>query len=66
VRPRILLTRRWPEAVELYLAKRFDVTFNAEDRVLEPDELRTAVSMFDAIRPTIGDHMSAEGRPLPE
>ena len=31
MKPRVIVTRRWPAAVEKLLAERFDTTFNADD-----------------------------------
>lgn len=58
-RPRILLTRRWPEAVERRAAERFDVTLNRDDRPLIEAELFDAMREYDAVCPTITDRMSA-------
>ncbi len=41
-KPRILVTRRWPAAVEAVLAERFDVTLNGDDVPLDAAELRRA------------------------
>ena len=35
-KPRVLVTRRWPEAVEAKLAEVFDLTINRDDRPLKP------------------------------
>jgi lactate dehydrogenase-like 2-hydroxyacid dehydrogenase len=58
-RPRILLTRRWASEVEQYLAERFDVTLNTEDRPLTADELGKAMREYDALCPTVTDSVSA-------
>jgi hypothetical protein len=43
-RPSLLLTRRWPSAVEAVLAQTYDVAFNPEDRSM------TAPAIGDALR----------------
>ena len=47
--PRVLVTRRWPLAVEAQLARSYDVRFNEADRALTPREMREAIGQFDAI-----------------
>ncbi|WP_315918218.1 D-glycerate dehydrogenase [Mesorhizobium sp. SP-1A] len=59
MKPRIIVTRRWPAAVEQVLAERFDTTFNQGDAPLGPIELKAAFQAFDAILPTVSDHMPA-------
>ncbi|MEM8752552.1 MAG: D-glycerate dehydrogenase [Pseudomonadota bacterium] len=59
-KPRILVTRRWPEAVEAALAERFDATFNESDRPMEPEALAEAMGRFDALLPTVTDPLGAE------
>lgn len=67
VRPRILLTRRWPEMVEQRLAARYDVTFNHGDRPMDAAALIQAMRDHDALCPTVTDRVTrdivlAEGR----
>ena len=59
-RPRILLTRRWTEEVERYLAERFDVTLNVTDAPLTPAQLAAAMREHDAVCPTVTDAFGAE------
>ncbi|QND12853.1 D-glycerate dehydrogenase [Rhizobium leguminosarum bv. trifolii] len=66
-KPRILVTRRWPATVETVLAERFDVTFNRDDILLGEDELRLALSTYDAVLPTVSDRLPAavfDGAPV--
>lgn len=58
-RPRILVTRRWPEAVERRLCELFDTTLNTDDHRLSADELRAALRDFDAVLPTVSDRLDA-------
>jgi lactate dehydrogenase-like 2-hydroxyacid dehydrogenase len=56
-RPKILLTRRWTEEVERYLAERFDVTLNAGDVPMSAEQLRAAMRDHDALCPTVTDKL---------
>jgi len=58
-RPRILLTARWPDAVEAALAERFQVAFNRDDHPFDRDELRQALRDYDAVCPTVVDPLDA-------
>ena len=58
-RPRILVTRRWPDAVERRLCELFDTTLNADDHRLSADELRAALRDHDAVLPTVSDRLDA-------
>ncbi|ABG33682.1 D-glycerate dehydrogenase [Roseobacter denitrificans] len=59
-RPRVLVTRRWPESVEAQLAERFDTVFNVDDTPMTPAEFRDALTRFDAILPTVTDRLTTE------
>jgi glyoxylate reductase len=54
-KPKVLLTRKWPESVEKAAAELFDVTFNPEDRPLTRDEMRSALESYDAVLATVTD-----------
>ena len=56
-KPRVVLTRRWPAAVEAALSARFDAVFNASDRALDADALRAALRSADALCPTVSDRL---------
>ncbi|MGF6176497.1 2-hydroxyacid dehydrogenase [Ensifer sp. 4252] len=56
-KPRILVTRRWPEAVERVLAERFDVVLNEKDVPMSADQLAQALRDFDAVLPTVSDRL---------
>lgn len=60
MKPKILISRRWPEAVEARLSARFDVTLNENDRPLTLDQLRAAMTEYDALCPTVSDKVPAE------
>ncbi|GBH32398.1 2-hydroxyacid dehydrogenase [Sphingobium xenophagum] len=58
-KPRILVTRKWPEGVEALIAQRYDATFNDSDVALTSAQLAAAMRDFDAICPTITDRLDA-------
>jgi lactate dehydrogenase-like 2-hydroxyacid dehydrogenase len=58
-RPRILLTRRWPEGVERHLAERYEVTRNERDLPMDAAQLRAAMQEYDALCPTVTDRIDA-------
>jgi len=58
-KPCILVTRRWPEAVELVLAERFDASFNVSDIAMDSAALAEALRSFDAVLPTVSDRLPA-------
>lgn len=58
-RPTILLTRRWPAAVEAVLAERFDVTFNADDQPMTSEAIAEALQRYDGVLPTVSDKLPA-------
>lgn len=58
-RPRLLVTRRLPDAVEQAMAERYDATFNRDDRPLSADALHAALAEFDAVATTITDRIDA-------
>ena len=59
-KPRILVTRRWPEQVERHLQETYDVQLNADDRPLTATELQAAFRDYDAVLPTVSDRITAE------
>ena len=59
-RPRVLVTRRWPEEVERQLAEWFDVTFNDGDSPIGAEALAAAMGEYDVICPTVTDRLDAE------
>ncbi|KRA00100.1 D-glycerate dehydrogenase [Mesorhizobium sp. Root157] len=57
MKPRVIVTRRWPAAVEQLLAENFDTTFNRGDVPLTPTQFKAAFLNFDAILPTVSDKL---------
>jgi lactate dehydrogenase-like 2-hydroxyacid dehydrogenase len=58
-RPRVLVTRRWPEEIERQLAERFDVTLNESDEPLTQAELAAAMGEYDVVCPVVPDKLPA-------
>lgn len=59
-KPKVLVTRRWPEAVEARLKAGYDVTLNPGDEIYSAADLRAAAGTYDAILPTVTDRIGAE------
>lgn len=57
MKPRVLVTRRWPQAVESRMAQGFDLVLNTTDKPLSEADLRDAMGQFDAILPTVTDRL---------
>lgn len=60
VKPSVLVTRRWPKAVEAQLTRDYNVTLNRADRPLGPADFRDAVKRFDAVLPTVTDKIGRD------
>ena len=63
-KPRVLVTRRWPAAVEAQLAERFDTVLSNNDVALTPCEFRQAFKDFDAVLPTVTDQIGSDAMEL--
>ncbi|MEL6241888.1 MAG: D-glycerate dehydrogenase [Pseudomonadota bacterium] len=59
-KPSVLVTRRWPEAVEAQLAANYDVELNRSDRPLTAAEFREAMRRYDAVLPTVTDKIGSD------
>jgi lactate dehydrogenase-like 2-hydroxyacid dehydrogenase len=59
-KPKVIVTRRWPEAVEQVLREEYDVTLNESDTPMTADELREAFAQADAVCPTVSDRITAQ------
>ena len=59
-KPKVLVSRRWPRAVETELSKHYDVTFNETDVPMSVSDFQKALAQYDAILPTVTDGMGAE------
>jgi lactate dehydrogenase-like 2-hydroxyacid dehydrogenase len=58
-RPRVVVTRKLPEAVEARLAALFDVELNSEDEALPPQRLARAMREADGLLCTVTDRVDA-------
>ncbi len=58
-KPRVIVTRRWPAAVEEALAARFDTRLNADDHPFTGEEMAEALRSADALCPTVTDSLGA-------
>jgi lactate dehydrogenase-like 2-hydroxyacid dehydrogenase len=59
-KPRVIVTRRWPQEVEARLQELFEVTLNAADEPMSQAALRQAFTDYDAVFPTVTDRIDAE------
>ncbi|MGB3166783.1 MAG: D-glycerate dehydrogenase [Alteraurantiacibacter sp.] len=57
---RVLVTRRWPEAVERAMRCSFDVTLNKGDGPMSQSEMAAAMGEYDIIAPTVSDRIDAK------
>ena len=64
-RPCVLVTRRWPAAVEAQLMENYDAVLNTGDKPLSPAEIRKALTDYDAVLPTVTDKLTAEALDVP-
>jgi len=56
-KPKVLITRRWPEALEKAMSASFDVTLNTDDTPMTAEQLQQALQEYDAICPCVTDSM---------
>lgn len=66
VKPTVLVTRKWPEAVEAQLMERYDAVLNRGDVPLSPEQFRQALQTYDAVLPTVTDRLCAEALDVPK
>jgi glyoxylate reductase len=59
VRPKVIVTRRLPQAVETRMAELFDVELNLTDTPFSAEQLQAAVQNCDVLVPTVTDHIDA-------
>lgn len=57
---KVIVTRRWPEAVENHMKELFDVQLNVDDVPMTTEQLQNAFQTADAVCPTVSDKISAE------
>lgn len=59
-KPKVIVTRRWPEPVEDRLKKLYDVELNPHDKPMDVAALQEALRTADALLPTVSDLITAE------
>lgn len=59
-KPKVIVTRKWPDVVEQRLAELFDVQLNLSDQRMDAGQLREALRSADAVCPTVSDHISSD------
>lgn len=59
-KPKVIVTRKLPEAVETRLRRDYDPVFNADDHVYSTDELIDLCDGAQALLPCHSEHLSAE------
>lgn len=60
LKPKILITRKWPTSVEENLQTLYDVTLNKDDQPLTANELKHALQNYDAVCPSVCDALTAD------
>jgi lactate dehydrogenase-like 2-hydroxyacid dehydrogenase len=59
-KPKVVLTRRWPQAVERQLMQRYDLRCNSDDVPMSAADLQRALCVADALCPTVTDLITAD------
>ena len=54
-KPKVILTRKWPEAAEVKAQELFDAAINKDDHKMSIEELKEAMRNADALCPTVSD-----------
>lgn len=59
-RPKVIVTRRLPQAVETRMAELFDVELNFDDAAMDAAALAAAFARADVVVPTVSDDITAD------
>ncbi len=59
-KPKVIVTRKWPEPVEAQLKELYDVQLNENDVAMTADEMKAALNNCDAFCPTVTDPVNAD------
>jgi lactate dehydrogenase-like 2-hydroxyacid dehydrogenase len=59
-KPRVIVTRHWPDEVEARLADHFEVRLNPDDAPMSATALRDAFADYDAVFSTVTDRVDSE------
>lgn len=65
-KPKIIVTRKWPEPVEEQLKALYDVRLNETDLPMASDALKTAMQTADALLTTVTDQITADVLCVPD
>ena len=65
MKKKVIVTRRWPEAVEKQLAQDYDAIFNTADKPMCVADFQDALSTADALLPTVTDKLGADVFDIP-
>ena len=58
-KPKVIVSRKWPEEVESRLQELFDVQLNETDTPMTAAQMQAALQRADAFCPTVSDNVSA-------
>ncbi len=56
---KVVVTRRWPQAVEKALAQKYDVELNETDQPFDTNKMRASLAQADAVLSTVTDNLDA-------
>jgi len=59
-KPKVVVTRKWPQEVETRMEALFDVTLNENDVPMTMEQMHEALQNADAICPTVSDSVNAD------
>jgi lactate dehydrogenase-like 2-hydroxyacid dehydrogenase len=59
-KPKVIVTRHWPEVVENRLKELYDVQLNEDDQPMSAEQLKQALRSADAVLPTVTDPITAD------
>ena len=59
-KPRVVVSRKWPQEVESKMRELFDVQLNEEDIPMSVSQMHEALRTADGFCPTVSDNVSAE------
>jgi len=59
-KPKVIVSRRWPEQVEAHMKDVFDVQLNEDDHIMSAEEMKAALKSADAFCPTVTDTVNTD------
>ena len=60
VKPRVVVTRKLPDAIETRMMELFQVDLNLDDTPFTKERIIEAVTTADVLVPTVTDHIDAD------